>query len=82
MWGNALALFGAWMAAGYMLMGRQLRKKLDTVSYTALVYSAAAGILLAVVLLSAEPLFSYQPETYIWLLALVALSRSSWVILC
>jgi len=70
MWGNALALFGAWMAAGYMLMGRQLRKKLDTVSYTALVYSAAAGILLAVVLLSAEPLFSYQPETYIWLLAL------------
>jgi drug/metabolite transporter (DMT)-like permease len=70
MWGNVLALFGAWMAAGYMLMGRQLRKKLDTVSYTALVYGTAAGILLAVVLLRAEPVFSYQPETYIWLLAL------------
>lgn len=70
MWGNALALFGAWMAAGYMLMGRQLRKKLDTISYTALVYGTAAGILLGVVLLKAEPIFSYTPETYLWLLAL------------
>lgn len=70
MWGNALALFGAWMAAGYMLMGRQLRKKLDTVSYTALVYGTAAGILLGVVILKAEPIFSYKPETYIWLVAL------------
>ena len=70
MWGNALALFGAWMAAGYMLMGRQLRKKLDTVSYTALVYGTAAGILLGVVILKAEPIFSYTPETYFWLLAL------------
>lgn len=70
MWGNVLALFGAWMAAGYMLMGRQLRKKLDTISYTALVYGTAAGILLGVVMLKAEPIFSYTPETYVWLLAL------------
>jgi len=68
--GNALALFGAWMAAGYMLMGRQLRKKLDTISYTALVYGTAAGILLGVVMLKSEPIFSYTPETYVWLLAL------------
>lgn len=70
MWGNALALFGAWMAAGYMLMGRQLRKKLDTVSYTALVYGTAAALLLIVVVLRAEPVFSYPPQTYFWLLAL------------
>ena len=70
MFGNLLALMGAWMAAGYMLMGRQLRKKLSTIPYTALVYGAAAGILLGVVILQREPVFSYSPEIYGWLLAL------------
>jgi drug/metabolite transporter (DMT)-like permease len=70
MWGNLLALFGAWMAAGYMLMGRQLRKKLNTVSYTALVYGVAAVLLTAVVIARAEPVFSYSGKTYLWLLAL------------
>jgi drug/metabolite transporter (DMT)-like permease len=70
MWGNALALFGAWMAAGYMLMGRQLRKKLDTISYTALVYGTAAALLLIGVAIRQEPVFSYSPRTYLWLLAL------------
>lgn len=70
MLGNFLALFGAWMAAGYMLMGRQLRKKLDTVAYTAVVYGVAASLLLVVVLIRAEPIFDYSGETYLWLLAL------------
>jgi drug/metabolite transporter (DMT)-like permease len=70
MWGNFLALFGAWMAAGYMIIGRQLRKKMNTVSYTALVYGVAALILLVVVIIRAEPVFSYSSEIYVWLLAL------------
>jgi drug/metabolite transporter (DMT)-like permease len=70
MLGNFLALSGAWMAAGYMLMGRQLRKKLSTISYTALVYGVAALLLLIVVVVRAEPVFSYFGETYLWLLAL------------
>ena len=70
MLGNFLALFGAWMAAGYMLMGRQLRKKLNTVAYGALVYGVAAVLLLFVVILRAEPIRSYSAETYFWLLAL------------
>jgi drug/metabolite transporter (DMT)-like permease len=70
MLGNALALLGAWMAAGYMLMGRQLREKLNTISYTALVYGVAAVILAAVVMIRAEPVFSYSGSTYLWLLAL------------
>jgi drug/metabolite transporter (DMT)-like permease len=68
--GNFLALFGAWMAAGYMLMGRQLRKKLNTIAYTSLVYGIAALILTLFVLVRNEPVFSYSGETYIWLLAL------------
>lgn len=70
MLGNFLALFGAWMAAGYMLMGRQLRKKLNTIPYTALVYGVAALILLVAVVIQAEPVFSYSGETYLWLFAL------------
>jgi drug/metabolite transporter (DMT)-like permease len=70
MLGNFLALFGAWMAAGYMLMGRQLRKRLDTVAYTAVVYGVAAVLLLVVVLVRAEPVFEYSGKTYLWLLAL------------
>jgi len=60
MFGNFLALFGAWMAAGYMLIGRQLRKKLSTIPYTALVYGAAAMILFVVVIFQQEPVFSYR----------------------
>lgn len=70
MLGNFLALCGAWMAAGYMLMGRQLRKKLSTISYTALVYGVAALLLLIVVVVLEEPVFSYSGETYLWFLAL------------
>lgn len=70
MLGNFLALFGAWMAAGYMIMGRQLRKKMNTIPYTALVYGVAALILLVVVLWRAEPVLSYSQETYVWLIAL------------
>jgi drug/metabolite transporter (DMT)-like permease len=68
--GNFLALFGAWMAAGYMLMGRQLRKKLNTLSYTSLVYGIAAFILTIITLIRREPVFSYSPPTYLWLIAL------------
>ncbi len=68
--GNLLALLGAWMAAGYILMGRQLRKKLNTVSYTAFVYGVAALVLIALVILRQEPVFSYSGTTYLWLLAL------------
>jgi len=70
MLGNFLALFGAWMAAGYMLIGRQLRKKLSTIPYTALVYGVAALILVIAVIIRADPVFSYSDETYFWLLAL------------
>ncbi len=70
MLGNFLALVGAWMAAGYMLIGRQLRKKMSTIPYTALVYGVSALILTIVVVFRREPFWTYQPRTYLWLLAL------------
>ena len=40
--GDFLALFGAWMAAGYLLVGRKLREKLSLVPYIFVVYGMAA----------------------------------------
>jgi len=40
--GNGLALAGAWFSAGYLLVGRSLRKQLSLISYSFLVYSFAA----------------------------------------
>lgn len=70
LWGNFLALFGAWMAAGYFMIGRHLRKSLTTIPYAALVYGIAAFILVLIVIISKEPIFSYSGKTYLWLLAL------------
>ena len=71
--GNFLALAGAWMAAGYMLMGRSVRGNLSLTSYTFLVYGVSAIILLMLVLFTGLPLTGYSGTIYLWffLLALI-----------
>ncbi len=71
--GNLLALSGAWMAAGYLLVGRRARPMLSLGSYTCLVYTTAAVFLLFFVWLSGSRMVGYPPQTLGWfvLLALV-----------
>jgi drug/metabolite transporter (DMT)-like permease len=71
--GDFLALAGAWMAAGYMLVGRKLRAKVSLIPYIFVVYGAAAAALLAVMFAAGESPAGYPPLTYLWfiLLALV-----------
>jgi len=73
LWGDFLALVGAWAAAGYFLIGRHLRAKTSLMVYIGLTYSMAAIVLDALVLLSGKPVIGYPPRTYVWfiLLALV-----------
>jgi len=66
MLGNALALFGAFMAAGYMVVGRQVRPVLSLFSYTFWVYSISAVYLLLFVALSGEKLTGFSGMTYLW----------------
>lgn len=68
--GNGLALFGAWMAAGYMIAGRRVRPHYSLVSYTFIVYGISAAFLLLFVLVSGQPLSGYPPVTYLWFLLL------------
>lgn len=62
--GNALALIGAIGGAGYMLCGRYLRAKLDTLSYVMLAYTFAGVFLLLLVLASGTPLSNFSWQTY------------------
>ena len=73
--GMFLALFGAWMAAGYMLIGRKLRVKMDNLSYTTSVYSVSALVLVLAAVLRGERLFGYPPQIYGLFLALAIIPQ-------
>ena len=73
--GDALALFGAWMAASYIMIGRSLRMQLSLGAYIFVVYSMAALVLLGLVLWSGQPLGGYSPSTYGWFLLLAVVPQ-------
>ncbi|NCO31663.1 EamA family transporter, partial [bacterium] len=68
--GNFLALAGAWMVAGYLLIGRRLRAKMSLVPYIFVVYSIAAVALIVIMFASSETPLGYSPITYVWMLLL------------
>jgi drug/metabolite transporter (DMT)-like permease len=68
--GNFLALAGAWMVAGYLLIGRRLRVKMSLVPYIFVVYSIAAVALIVIMFASGETPLGYSPMTYMWMLLL------------
>lgn len=71
--GDFLAIFGAWMAACYVIIGRRLRVRISLGGYTFLVYGMAAVALLVMVFIRGQNLIGYPPQAYLWfvLLALV-----------
>ena len=71
--GDALALTGAWMAAGYILAGRKLRSKMELIPYIFIVYAMAAVVLIVIKLGLGESLLGLPPLAYLWfvLLALI-----------
>ena len=70
LFGNFLALVGAWMVAGYLMIGRKLRVKMSLMPYIFLVYGMAAVCLLIIVPVARESLFGYHWLTYVWILLL------------
>lgn len=71
--GIFLAFVGALGLAAYLVIGRNLRKKLDTFSYVSGVYSVSFVFLLVTALAFCVPLSGYSPTQYLIfvLLALV-----------
>jgi len=68
--GNGLAVLGAVMMAGYVLVGRSLRQRIAVLPYVTVVYVAAAVALLAAVLVRGHPLVGYPPREYVLFLGM------------
>lgn len=74
LWGDGLALIGSICAAIYLLLGRNLRRKLSLLSYIFVCYGSAALILWAIVILLNLPVtgFSTETVTAFWAMALIS----------
>lgn len=68
--GDLLALLGALAAAGYFMIGRQLRARLSLLGYVFPVYATSAVLLMAVAALSGAPLTGYPTTIWLWLFLL------------
>ena len=72
MWGNFLALMGAWTVSGYLILGRKLRTKMSLIPYIFLVYGMSAIALIVIMLAAGQSPFGYPPRTYGWIFLLAA----------
>ncbi|MFO8085643.1 MAG: DMT family transporter [Desulfobacterales bacterium] len=73
LFGDFLALTGGLCAAFYLLLGRNLRKKLSLITYISLCYTSAAVILWTMVLIFGIKFygFSIQTNAAFWAMALI-----------
>lgn len=72
MWGNFLALIGAWTVSGYLIIGRKLRAKMSLIPYILLVYGISAIALLATMFIAGYSPAGYPVQTYGWIFLLAA----------
>jgi drug/metabolite transporter (DMT)-like permease len=81
LWGDFLALAGAWFVAGYLLIGRQLRHRMSLLTYIYLVYGMAALMLIGLALLSGASFTAlpngepYPANVFVYLLLLAILPQ-------
>lgn len=73
MWGNFLALAGAWAITGYLIIGRKVRAGMSLIPYIFLVYGMAALTLLTFMTVTGNSPFGFSSKAYgsIFLLAAV-----------
>ncbi len=68
--GNTLALLGAATASAYLLIGRDLRRRLSVLAYIWLVYTSAAVVLVIWALATKQQFFGFPPYVYLFVLGL------------
>ena len=73
--GNSLALAGAFLSAGYLMIGRRVRDQLSLTSYTFVVYSTAALVLILLVIVNRQVIIGYSPKIYLFILALAIIPQ-------
>ena len=73
--GSLMALAGAVAIAVYLVIGRNIRAKMPLLPYIWMVYGLAAVLTSFVVLLSATPVTGYEPQGYLWVLAIALIPQ-------
>ena len=73
-WGNFLALAGAWTVSGYLIIGRKLRmaRSISLIPYIFLVYGMSAIALIVIMFAAGQSPLGYPPRTYGWIFLLAA----------
>jgi drug/metabolite transporter (DMT)-like permease len=76
MWGNFLALIGAWTVSGYLIIGRKLRatrtRSMSLIPYIFMVYGIAAIALIVTMFAADQSPLGYPLPTYGWIFLLAA----------
>jgi drug/metabolite transporter (DMT)-like permease len=70
MWGNFLALVGAWAVSGYIIIGRKVRAMISLIPYIFLVYGVSAIALIIMMFAAGESPRGYPAQTYGWIFLL------------
>ena len=65
--GDTLALLGAIMVSGYLMVGSHLREEMDVLSYTSVVYGFSAVLLLVTSLCLGIPFTGYKASSYFYM---------------
>jgi drug/metabolite transporter (DMT)-like permease len=73
--GDILALIGAIAGAGYILIGRHLRGKVDLIPYIAIAYGSAAVCLVLAAWSAGHRAVGYSPATYLWFVLLAVVPQ-------
>ncbi len=73
--GDALALFGGMTAAGYVLLGAEVRRTVGTVTYSYICYGTTTVLLLAACLVSGASLGGYDGGTWLKLAVLTVTAQ-------
>lgn len=73
--GNLLALGGAFLSGGYLMVGRKVRNSLDLSVYTFVVYGFAAIVLIIMVIITGSKISGYSSINYIWILSLAVVPQ-------
>jgi Cys-tRNA(Pro) deacylase len=74
-WGNILALIGAWAVTGYLVIGRKLRARVSLIPYIFLVYGIAAIALTIMMVTAGQSPIGYRPITYVWIILLALIPQ-------
>ena len=74
--GLFLAVFGAWMAGGYLLIGRKLRGTIPVFPYTTFVYGISAVFLILALILRGEQMWGYSLKAYALFTAMAVIPQT------